>query len=80
MNYEAPSQAIFDEMKETATQIWSGYDDSHGYASGKIGYINSFGNVGDNAMVMYRMFDSSNQGKFIKLSSPQVLTYIAENL
>lgn len=75
-----PSQEIFDEMKYVATQIWNGYDNSHGYVDEKLERINSFGNIEDNSMIFYRMFDSHNQEKFRSFSSPEVLDYIKNNL
>ena len=75
-----PSQEIFDEMKYVATQIWKGYDNSHGYVDEKLSRINSFGNIQDNSMIFYRMFDSHNQEKFRSFSSPEVLDYIKNNL
>ena len=74
-----PSQEIFDEMKNIATQIWKGYDNTYGYVDEKLSRINSFGNIQDNSMVFYRMFDGNNQEKFRSLSSPQVLNYIKNN-
>ena len=77
---ETPSQEIFDEMKTIATDIWKSYDDEFGYVTEKLNRINSFDNVEDNAMVFYRMFDSQNQVTFIFKASPEVRTYIKNNL
>lgn len=77
---DTPSQEIFDEMKNIATQIWEGYDNSYGYVDEKLSRINSFGNIQDNSMVFYRMFDTHNQEKFRSFSSPEVLDYIKNNL
>ena len=77
--YDTPTQELFNEMKGIATEIWKTYDDTHGYVTGKLEYINSFGNVSDNAMVFYRMFDSNNQYKFRQLSTPEILNYINVN-
>ena len=79
-NIDTPSQEIFDEMKYIATQIWKGYDNSRGYVDEKLSRINSFGNIQDNSMIFYRMFDSHNQEKFRSFSSPEVLDYIKNNL
>jgi hypothetical protein len=76
---ETPNQEIFDEMKYTATKIWEGYDNTYGYVTEKLESINSFGNIQDNAMVFYRMFDMYNKEKFRNLSSPDVLDYIKKN-
>lgn len=77
---DTPSQEIFDEMKYIATNIWEGYDNSHGYVDEKLSRINSFGNIQDNSMIFYRMFDTHNQEKFRSFSSPEVLDYIKNNL
>jgi hypothetical protein len=79
-NIDTPSQEIFDEMKYIATKIWEGYDNSRGYVDEKLSRINSFGNIQDNSMIFYRMFDSHNQEKFRSFSSPEVLDYIKNNL
>ena len=74
-----PSQEIYNEMKSIATSIWSSYDDTYGYATEKISYINSIKNIEDNAMVFYRMFDNSNQETFRANASNEVLNYIQNN-
>jgi hypothetical protein len=76
---ETPSQEIFDEMKLIATTIWSTYDNEFGYVTEKLERM-KFGNIQDNAMIFYRMFDHVNQGKFRANASPEVLEYIKNNL
>ena len=77
---ETPSQEIFNEMKAIATEIWETYDNRFGYVDEKLGRINSFDNIQDNAMVFYRMFDIQNQTTFFFKSSPEVRDYIKNNL
>ena len=77
--YDTPPQQIFDEMKRIATEIWETYDNAHGYVTEKLNYINSFGNVSDNSMVFYRMFDIHNQQKFLAQSNIEILAYIKVN-
>jgi hypothetical protein len=77
--YEAPSIEIFEEMKAIATEIWNGYSNEFGYRAEKLNYINSFGNIEDNAMVFYRMFDYQNQAIFRSKASADVLAYIEKN-
>jgi len=74
-----PSQEIYNEMKSIASSIWSTYDDTYGYVTDKLNYINSIDNIQDNAMVFYRMFDDSNQETFRTKASNEVLTYISNN-
>lgn len=76
---ETPSQEIFDEMKQIATDIWNTYDNEFGYVDEKLERINSFDNIQDNAMVFYRMFDWKNQAKFINKASKEVEEYIKKN-
>jgi cystathionine beta-lyase family protein involved in aluminum resistance len=74
-----PSQEIYNEMKSIAIQVWSSYDNTYGYVTEKINYINSIKNIQDNAMVFYRMFDNSNQETFRSNASNEVLEYIKNN-
>jgi hypothetical protein len=67
-------------MKQIATDIWNTYDNQFGYITEKIERINSFGNIQDNAMVFYRMFDWQNQAKFINMASKETEEYIKKNL
>jgi hypothetical protein len=76
---EAPTEAIFEQMRAAAILIWRGYDNTHGYVDEKVGYVNSLENIGDNAMVFYRMFDFINQGKMRSLLSDEALDYIDLN-
>ena len=77
---KAPSDKIFNEMKQAATQIWNTYDNQFGYVDEKISRVNNIDNIQDNAMVFYRMFDMSNQTKFRGLVSAETLNYISKNL
>ena len=70
------SDEHFHEMRRIATDIWQGYSDEFGYVTGKLDYINSFGNIGDNALIFYRMFDWQNQQKFRAAASDEVLQII----
>lgn len=77
---ETPSQEIFNEMKQIATDIWTTYDNQFSYVDKKLEQINSFENIQDNAMVFYRMFDWQNQILFKSKASLEVLIYIKGNL
>ncbi len=76
--YQAPSQEIFDEIKEAATEIWNSYDDTYGYATEKINQIKDLKNIRDNAWTIVAMFDGSNQGKLLDLVSPEAADIIRE--
>jgi hypothetical protein len=56
----------FNELKTEAIKIWKTYDDTYGYATEKINYLNSFGNVKDNYGTIIGMFDNTNQSKLYK--------------
>ena len=62
--YTAPTQEIFDEVKEKAIEVWTeGYpeDTSPFYAQEKVSRIKDLENVQDNVMYMVAMFDINNQ-------------------
>lgn len=74
--YEAPSQDIFDDIKENSIKIWETYDDTYGYASEKINHVNSIENFKDNVWFIVAMFDWQNQMKLItmvKLETAQLI-------
>lgn len=62
--YTAPSQEIFDEIRDAAIEIWKTYDDTYGYATSKIGTIKDLQNVKDNAWYIVAMFDLTNQANY----------------
>lgn len=76
--YTAPTQEVFDDIKENAIKIWKTYDDQFGYATDKINSIKDIGNVKDNYMYMVSMFDSNNQAKLFDMVKPETATLIKE--
>lgn len=79
MDYmEAPSQEIFEEIKAKAIEIWQGYDDTYGYASEKINYVNSITNIKDNWGTIVGMFDYKNQAKLVAKLSPEARKKVAQ--
>jgi hypothetical protein len=76
--YTAPTQEIFNDIKENAIKIWKTYDDQFGYASEKINSIKDIENVKDNYMYMVAMFDSSNQVSLLSMVKPATATLIKE--
>jgi hypothetical protein len=76
--YQAPSQEIFDSIKNGAIKIWSSYDDTYGYASEKINQIKDLENIRDNAWTIVAMFDQDNQRKLLDLVSPGAVELIME--
>ena len=76
----APSKQIFDEMKAAAIAVWTeNYSDEFGYVTEKTDRINSINNIEHNAMVFFRMFDWTNQGKMMNKLGPEAINYINEN-
>lgn len=74
--YVAPSDEIFEEMKRLAIQIWQTYDNTYGYVDEKVGRIKDIGNIKDNFMYIYAMFDYENQWKLRSMASEQLLAEI----
>lgn len=77
--HEAPTDEVFEEMKQAATKIWSGCDNEFGYVDEKMDRINARVNIQDNAMVFYREFDHINQAKMREGLSDEALNYIRKN-
>jgi len=64
--YTAPSDKLFNEIKEAAMELWKEVDtdnDKYGYATEKINRIKDIANVSDNFMFIVAMFDVGNQAK-----------------
>ena len=78
--YEAPTDAIFNEVKAKAISIWKTYDDTYGYASEKINAIKDLANIQDNVMYIVAMFDGINQANLAELLSEDSRTAIRERM
>ena len=78
--YVAPSDEIFEEMKRLAIQIWQTYDNTYGYVDEKVGQIKDIGNIRDNFMYIYAMFDWENQNKLRNMASMQLLVEIDKRI
>ena len=78
--YQPPSDEMFNEIKAAAIQIWQTYDDTSGYATGKIGRIKDIKNVQDNAMYMVAMFDHSNQQLLFSMLELETVEMIKEKM
>lgn len=66
----APPQEVFDEIKREAINLWNTYDNTYGYAKGKIDRIKDLENVQDNAWYIVAMFDYTNQQRLLSLLLP----------
>ncbi len=76
--YDAPTDEIFEEIKREAIKIWQTYDDTHGYATEKIDYVNSITNIKDNWGTIVGMFDQDNQLTLFLAVSPEAQLKIGE--
>jgi hypothetical protein len=76
--YDAPSAAIFNEIKRAAIEIWRTYDDRHGYATEKINRVEAIENYRDNWGTIVGMFDYVNQGKLLNKLSPEAQAKVME--
>lgn len=75
---DAPSDAIFNEIKEAAVEIWMTYDNTYGYVDEKVNYIDKIKNVKDNWGTIVGMFDYSNQQKLLRKLSPEAKAKVKE--
>jgi len=76
---KTPSEAIFEDMKKAALEVWNTYNNEYGYVTEKTDRVNSIVNYQDNAMVFYRMFDIHNQAKMRAKLKEEALEYILNN-
>ena len=65
--YIAPSQEVFDDIKQASIKIWKTYDNEFGYVDEKVGKIKEMKNIRDNYAFMIAMFDYFNQQKMLDL-------------
>lgn len=75
--YIAPSDEVFNEIKEKSIEIWQTYDDTYGYATEKIDRVKSISNFKDNWGSIVGMFDSTNQQKLLAKLSPEARAQVA---
>lgn len=65
--YTAPSDEAFNDMKKACTTIWNGMGNEGGYRDEKLKRIKDVGNVQDNFMYLFAMFDMNNQRRVVSL-------------
>jgi len=65
--YIAPSQEVFDDIKQGAIKLWNTYDNTYHYVDEKVDQIKDMSNIRDNYAYIVAMFDNFNQIKLIQL-------------
>lgn len=65
--YVAPSDEIFEDIKQAAIALWMTFDDTYGYATGKVDRIKDITNVRDNYAYMVAMFDHGRQNTLVHM-------------
>lgn len=60
------SEKAFKDLKKNAVALWKTHDNTHGYVSEKLGRIMFIDRVGDDAMVLFRMFDVEHKEKLLR--------------
>jgi hypothetical protein len=75
---DAPSDEIFNEIKQAAIEIWNTYDNTYGYVDEKMYMIENLKNFKDNWGTMVGMFDHPNQMKLLAKLSPEAKAKVQE--
>ena len=78
--YTAPSDEIFNEVKEKCIEIWRGCDNTYDYVMKKICDIENLENIQDNVMSIIAMFDHFNMMKLAEKLSPEARRAIRERM
>jgi len=74
--YTAPSNEIFNDIKENAIKIWKTYDNTYGYQDEKLNRIKDIKNFKDNTWFIVGMFDTNNQAKLLSMVKPETAEMI----
>jgi hypothetical protein len=78
---EQASQEVFEDLKQAAIKVWNTYDNEFGYVDEKVDRVNSISNVGDDPMLIYRMFNHINQSRMVNtLELDESVTYLKEHI
>lgn len=81
--YSAPSDKIFDEIKDKAIELWTNKypADKHPYyTEKKVASIKNLTNLGDNFMYIVAMFDMNNQTELGTMISDEAKKEIRDRL
>ena len=81
--YVAPSDEVFEDVKEQAIKLWHLVDtdnDKFGYATEKCDRIKDIGNIKDNFMYIWVMFDYNNIERLKDMVSKETLSAFNERV
>ena len=78
--YQAPTDEVFEEVKEKAIEIWKTYDNTYGYVDEKVDRIKDIKNIRDNMMFIVAMFDINNQGRLAEKLSEEARKEIRDRM
>lgn len=78
--YQAPSDEVFEDVKNACMSVWDLFDDTYGYATEKKNRIKDMGNIQDNVIHMIAMFDFNNIDRVSSLLTKESRTAIRERL
>lgn len=77
--YEAPSDEIFNEVREACAVVWKEVSDYPSYLEEKLTKID-IDNVRDNFMYLVALFDVDNQRRLFSLLSEEAKTAIIDRM
>lgn len=78
--YDAPTDSIFQDIKENSIKLWQTYDNEYGYVDEKVNYIKDMQNIKDNGMTMVAMFDYLNIAKLLNMVTEETKQFITKNM
>lgn len=79
---QAPTDEVFETMREYAREVWGKYDDTYGYRSEKLAQLNELTNFKDNWWTIWGMFDHTNQTELLyklKDNAPTAFVWAINN-
>ena len=81
--YQAPSDKIFNEVKEKAIELWETKyprEQHPNYTKKKVEYVKNINNIEDNIMTIIAMFNPINQNLLASMLPKETRKEIAERL
>ena len=78
--YTPPTDEAFNDMKQAAMSVWSEVSTHPDYFEEKTSRIKDIGNVGDNFMYIFAMFDDYNQRLCANRLQPETKEAVRERM